>query len=559
MSAVTPLAFVLPSIADGLHRRKTWEKTIYHLLIKYRSKHLENYNMDDDEIPSSKALAQTAQASSTPRKSPGGPQPNPAVKSSPARKAILGENDTIQERLPPALTITRPSAPTPKKASAGGPTAPGVISPTRGPSKLSAPPRGPRPPLSPGVGPRKENDENQPPTPSIVLHQPTPTKEMLPPPSPMLPSTPQLPNTPQLPSSPMPSPLNVPTVQDEQLQHFFNEVANQLNTMNIRSSVASASTTSSNSPALQQDYQAYLAYAAGVPLPGPSSAASMHSATNSPVSPTGAFDPNQFADADGDDSELASEYSHAQSAMSAHPPLVGLGFGPPPRAGSLRPGGHPMQNRWSYASSGGSKSVDDSHAPQHPLQAHRAAPRPPIATRPAPSPPIISTRTERSDLPRDASYVVVDNVESSVNNESWTSRQSGFSQHRTGQDGFGMLKRKKTKALSVEPVPFSPDLGSTLEASPVPFPFSPSPSSTVGSPSPKRSWFNNLFSFKPPSCTLLSHDNVSNTRDKSKRILIDLGVRVAVLEIDGIRALKCRLDEIKGQWSTPTRQARETD
>ena len=485
--------------------------------------------MDDDEEPSSKASTQAAQASSTSRLPP-------------ARKAILGENDTIQERLGPA----RPSAPTPKKASAGGPTSAGVTSPTRGPSKLSAPPRGPRPPVSPGL--KIGNEENQAPTPSIVLHQPTPTKEMLPPPSPMLPSTPQLPNTPQVPPSPVPSPLNVPTVQDEQLQHFFNEVANQLNTMNIRSSVASASSTSSRSPELQQDYQAYLAYAAGMSVLGPNSAASVHSHNNSPMSPSSGLDPNQFADADGDDSELASVYSHATSAMSGQPPVVGLGFGPPPRtAAGLQPGGHPSQNRWSYASSGGGRSAEDSHVPQHPLQAIRPAPRPPIATRAAPRPPIIATRTERSDLPRDASYVVVDNVESSVNNESWASRQSGFSQHRTGQDGFGMLKRKKTKALSVEPVPFAPTFGSARSASPQPFAFSPSPSSSAGTPSPKRSWFNNLFSFKPPSCTLLSHDNVANTRDRSKRILIDLGVKLTVVEIDGIRALKCRVEEMKGQ------------
>jgi hypothetical protein len=33
---------------DTDRRRKTWEKAIYHLLVKYRNKHLENYNSSSD-------------------------------------------------------------------------------------------------------------------------------------------------------------------------------------------------------------------------------------------------------------------------------------------------------------------------------------------------------------------------------------------------------------------------------------------------------------------------------------------------------------------------------
>jgi serine/threonine-protein kinase HSL1 (negative regulator of Swe1 kinase) len=86
--------------------------------------------------------------------------------------------------------------------------------------------------------------------------------------------------------------------------------------------------------------------------------------------------------------------------------------------------------------------------------------------------------------------------------------------------------------VTIEPVSFSPDLsGASL-------------SSTSG-PSPKRSWFNNLFSFKPAPCTLVSHLNISETRERTKKLLAGMNVRTAVVEIDGLRGLKCRVDEVR--------------
>lgn len=45
-------------------------------------------------------------------------------------------------------------------------------------------------------------------------------------------------------------------------------------------------------------------------------------------------------------------------------------------------------------------------------------------------------------LPRDTSYVVIDNADVPASDSSWGSKQSGFSAHRN-QDAFGMLKKKK--------------------------------------------------------------------------------------------------------------------
>lgn len=89
--------------------------------------------------------------------------------------------------------------------------------------------------------------------------------------------------------------------------------------------------------------------------------------------------------------------------------------------------------------------------------------------------------------------------------------------------------------LNIEPVPFSPSLSG--------------PSSAGSGISPKRSWFNNLFSFKAPSFTLVSSDNIGNTRERAKKLLGGINVRTETIEIDGLRALKCRYDEVKGESS----------
>lgn len=413
--------------------------------------------MDDEEDAEARARRQAR------REREGKSAPSPAkrkggVPTKAPRLTPLSENETIQDRAP--SPVSRPQAPTPKKAA-------GVAEIDTSPAgrKLGVP-AGPRPPASNRNSYASSND-----TPSIVLQEATPTKDYVTPglvpgrprsmavepPSPSMPATPQM-------GAP---PLNVPFVQDEQLQHFFNEVANQLNTMNIRSSVASGSST--NSAGLGADIHAYMAYANG----------GSGSTPVSPVLEDGAeetMDPNQFADADDDDTELASEYSHAPSVVGSmhghghqNSPMVGLGFGQP--SAHSRPGLYPSNaqsqnpHRWSYASSAGSsRHPADSPSPQlfNPgpwspqseqpavLQAHRAAPAPPprIATRPAPPPPMrpvsaVGQNDRERGLTRDESYVMIDNADVPVSDASWGSKQSGFSAHRNAQDAFGMLKKRK--------------------------------------------------------------------------------------------------------------------
>ncbi|EIW67971.1 hypothetical protein TREMEDRAFT_11764, partial [Tremella mesenterica DSM 1558] len=536
-------------VAALMSREKTWEKAIYHLLIKYRNKHLENYNMDDEEDVEARAKRQTRrQAGPSPAKRKGGPPPT-AQK---PRLAPLGENDTIQER----VATARPQAPTPKKASGVTTDSPAVPKKgTMGPPPLRSP-AGPRPPMSRG----NTYTPGPPLAPAIMLQEATPVKEMVPPP---LPSPSPRPRSEILPSPLIPdaaqlSPLNVPRVGDQQLQHFFNEVANQLNTMNIRSSVGSGS--SSSSAILGADYQTYLAYANGAIIP-----------PTSPVLSSSTMDPNQFADADDDETVAPSVHSVVSPSLHTSPAatLVGLGIGGPP-SHNTRPGLHPMQdpnNRWSYTSSNSSRGTPaTSYIEPSYTGTATYTPAPMIWTespftsppqRPAPLPNHVVTRLAPTRPPppaprpltmmsRDESYVVLDSAESTPSDPSvasWGTKSSGFSAHR-GQDGFGMLKRKK------KPSPI--ELGVGFTATPVssPMPSLGVPSPTGLGPSPKRSWFNNLFSFKPPSCTLLSHDNIGGSREKAKKVLGDMGVQVNVVEIDGLRALRCRFEDVKGNGTS---------
>lgn len=65
----------------------------------------------------------------------------------------------------------------------------------------------------------------------------------------------------------------------------------------------------------------------------------------------------------------------------------------------------------------------------------------------------------------------------------------------------------------------------------------------------KRSWFTNIFNFKPAAYSLLSVYGPRITRDECKKLLGSFGVSVVIQnsEASGGGVLKCRLDEVRGQ------------
>ncbi|KAJ7816621.1 Pkinase-domain-containing protein [Mycena leptocephala] len=95
-------------------------------------------------------------------------------------------------------------------------------------------------------------------------------------------------------------------------------------------------------------------------------------------------------------------------------------------------------------------------------------------------------------------------------------------------------KLKKRKASPTSPA-FS-DAGSSFAL--------PSPSlSSPLSLSPKRTWLENVFSFKPITYTLSSTRDVYTTRNECRRLLMRMDVRVVLEDSEGLGVLKCRLDE----------------
>jgi serine/threonine-protein kinase HSL1 (negative regulator of Swe1 kinase) len=62
---------------------------------------------------------------------------------------------------------------------------------------------------------------------------------------------------------------------------------------------------------------------------------------------------------------------------------------------------------------------------------------------------------------------------------------------------------------------------------------------------PRRSWFGNVFKFKPTSFVLLSVHDAYTSREECRRMLVGLGIRVSLSHSEGLGILKCKLDEVK--------------
>lgn len=600
---------------------KTWEKAIYHLLVKYRNRHLENYNMDDDSDEEDTdedrarphARPVRAQNAAIP---PGSPQkmrrieepsagaqqaqrrapPTPVAPLHIRRKpAPLRENGTIQHHNTPP---PRPQAPTPKKAAQAAHAAFQTDSPVvRTPSKLG--PRSPAP-----AGPRSPGGLRAPPAPAITLQEATPVKE---------PTVPQakvsagdginaahvagtaaamgLADAPQLP------PLSPPHVENAQLQNFLCEIANQLNSMHIRSSTASSS--SGNSALQGPEFAAYMQYmstvsATPVTSPRPEQQNDMahrlgESARIVEEEEEGSDD--QFGDAPDDDTEAMSLNSisvdhhgsvprYASSPVPASPmsPMVGLGLGAAPRAPSrnsqLPP---PVSGRWSQAS-GSYRTRSMSSRCESPVlttpafhqttfghqslpppetqprsvsagHAHHSLPPAPVShlhaerSAPPPPPPKMSTRSA-PPAPRTVSNEHALPVRPRV--ESHLGRENSYVMI---DDIADMPDDTKTSTWGSRRSngPFharsTDGFGMLKKRKKQSGPADPVASTLPNShSSPKHSWFGNLFSFKPASYDIIVPcPTVSDGRDIVRRCLMVAGVQVKIVEYDGCRALKCKI------------------
>ncbi|PPQ67703.1 hypothetical protein CVT24_002759 [Panaeolus cyanescens] len=66
-----------------------------------------------------------------------------------------------------------------------------------------------------------------------------------------------------------------------------------------------------------------------------------------------------------------------------------------------------------------------------------------------------------------------------------------------------------------------------------------------GSTSPRRTWLDSVFKFKPATYNLLSRYDVHTTRDECRRLLVEMDLVVSQHESEKLGVLKCRSQDIK--------------
>ncbi|KIM83127.1 hypothetical protein PILCRDRAFT_819894 [Piloderma croceum F 1598] len=113
---------------------------------------------------------------------------------------------------------------------------------------------------------------------------------------------------------------------------------------------------------------------------------------------------------------------------------------------------------------------------------------------------------------------------------------------RTG--GAGRVKRSSLRVQIVEPSKTERTNMRRLKGL---IPVSPafSDGSFTLPSTPRRSWFGDVFKFKPTSFVLLSVYDAYTSREECRRVLVGLGIRVTLAHSEGLGVLKCKLDEVR--------------
>ena len=106
--------------------------------------------------------------------------------------------------------------------------------------------------------------------------------------------------------------------------------------------------------------------------------------------------------------------------------------------------------------------------------------------------------------------------------------------------------KRSSKSQKVNPRPIS-SMPFTGTHSPFSLPSPPD----LGS-SPKRSWIDNVFNFKPATFTLLSRCDVHTTRNECRRLLIEMDLLISLEESEKLGILKCRSNNVKDASATIT-------
>ncbi|KAK4702047.1 hypothetical protein P7C70_g4180, partial [Phenoliferia sp. Uapishka_3] len=516
-------------VAALLSPEKTPEKVFYALLCKYRTRTLENFNMDGDE----------EEVKKTARKPPAEKVRQQHVVS---LGAVASRSRRSRQSLSNLAARTGKTAPSPPPATR---PAPSIPSPSRSmASAAPSSPRGPRGPL-PVIPLASPSPSSRSPRSSVTSATYGPASAgYFPPrgtPSPRVPAihlqeaTPEViaslsPNSAgweSVPPSPSPNsaapvlPIHIPQTGDAAMQQFFHDIVGQLSVLN--SSVPSSPTPSS---------AGRTSFLPSV-IPKASNGA-------------GEVGGDQFEDAEDDDSEAGTPSIMSQERY------------PTPNQGRHSRISQTSQN--SRVSSEVSKAPQPSQSPYSSLDGDyvivpKATPSrqspPPLFARPPPRPPLRSSARPMSRSGHEGP--------SDKENHRWSYQRSTAGPVGLGIGGVGSGGRPPMglaiqTGMDEDGLFLSPATGHKKKT-PQNGGFSPaSPAMSSSSASeqvPKQSWFAGLLTnWKSATYTLQSTETVPNTRIACRELLKSLGIDVRIENSDGAAVLKCRANELRGPVGT---------
>ncbi|KAG9037548.1 hypothetical protein FRB95_005130 [Tulasnella sp. JGI-2019a] len=586
----TPEADIITALTNN---EQTWEKAVYHLLLKYRAKQLETYNMDDDDNPPetkkrvhkrnpTPPLKQAQLLTTSPRKLLPLPPPAKDVQALHNSPLLLSTSREYE-------ALSRPSAPTPDTAYAVI-KCPSAILPVIDPvEKMSAEISSEASPRGPQAVTQSTKPVHFPvAVPEITLQGASPIRHN---PyrhvSAISTRSFESNGTTALPPFP---PLQIPQVQDESIRQFFKQIADQLSKIQIRQSmIAQGTGVPGNSPDLQALALAALNFATN-----PDGAAVFRSTISAaPPPPTpldGAFNfmkgdsgygvaPEEY-EAPRSQRNSTHEYSYPatghinRSSIGASSVAYGLGITnyrdihtgpsaprPPFRNNSeyfprlsatlsrrdtppLRSGPHSRIKTFLNASDGTS---DKENGPRGRRESAHGS----LIDEPYPG-----DMVDRGHVGKPAanSHKVPGPTNtlkprSSIRSDGASRRTPMGEKHvqiiLPQEDAIWTASKIKRRSIQVDDSPYMSDAGSTWTTTTMNSIFPSIPRSMVQNP--KRTWFTNLFNFKPASYSLLSVYDPRTTRDECKNLLRTVGVSVVVQNSESVGGgvLKCKLDEVR--------------
>ncbi|KAG8899364.1 hypothetical protein FRB99_006764, partial [Tulasnella sp. 403] len=520
-------------IVRGLtNDEKTWEKAVYQLLMKYRLKQLENYNMDSDDATTEPKPREVKRADAPQGVGTAVTKEVPSSPKTTSAQAPLPKTSQDDSVIHPP----RPEAPTPRRSAAQrverGPTPASPTKVTNPSAVLNGPSR---------IAPKTPA-----PVPEITLQNPTPragdrrvsgnsavSAES---------STSAV-------SSVM-TPLQAPEVENEAIQTFFKQVADHINAMQHRHSLINQTSVSPvNSPDLQALAIAALNFATN---PEAAAAAFRSALPIAPPPPSPVDDGSTFLDPNRCYQDIVDDVQPLKigrraSQNQGSPPAVGLALSnhrdeaivpppPPPKPNGPR---NPIPQQ-GYPKIRPNTS-DKENNPHDAWTAVHANPR--------------GHENRNMGRPRASSYTPrPENVQPlkprpSIRSDGAPRRAPMAEKHvqiiLPDEDPEWVASKLNRRNSRVEdPMYFSDAESPKFSNSAFHTHFPSVPQTSLQTQ--KRSWFANLFNFKPAAYTLLSMYDPSVTRTECRKLLRSFGVKVIAENSESPTGgiLKCLLEEI---------------